>query len=165
MSIKTGFLAELEHEVASTRKLLEVVPLDKSDWKPHVKSMDLGSLTAHTVELFAWIDLIMNTNELDFASSYQNPPKFSNTEAFLAYFDKHIAKSKAALENTDDAVFQENWTLRNGKYIIFTLPKIAALRTFTLNHLYHHRGQLTVYLRLLDVKLPGIYGPSADSVN
>lgn len=164
MSIKTGFLAELEHEAISTRSLLAVVPLDKSDWKPHTKSMDLGSLTSHTAELFSWIDLIINTNELDFSSSYQAPPKFTNTEEFLAHFDKMIEKSKTALTNADDAIFHENWTLRVGDKILFTLPKVAAIRTFTLNHLYHHRGQLTVYLRLLDIKLPGIYGPSADSV-
>lgn len=164
MSIKTGLLGELKYEIEGTRKLLAVVPIEKSDWKPHTKSMDLGNLTAHTVELFLWIAAVIEEKELDFAN-YQHPPKIQNTEELLAYFDKAIQKSEAALQGAEDSIFMENWTLRNGEHIIFTLPKIAAIRTFVLNHLYHHRGQLTVYLRLLDVKLPGLYGPSADSAS
>ncbi|HMU99210.1 MAG TPA: DinB family protein [Chitinophagales bacterium] len=163
MSISHSLLSELKHEAESTKNLLAVVPLEKGDWKPHEKSMSLSTLTIHVAELFAWIADVVQETELDFAN-YQHPPKINTTEELLNYFNNAVQKSENALQNIDDAHFFENWTLRKGDQVFFALPRVAAIRSFVLNHIYHHRGQLTVYLRLLDVKLPGIYGPSADSV-
>ncbi len=162
MAIKDAFIAELKQEAASTRKVLERTPMDKADWTPHAKSMKLGNLANHVAELLSWTMVTMDQDELDFAKFEYKPEIPKTTEDLVKKFDDMVAKSVACLEKCDDARFMENWTMRSGDKIFMTMPKAAVLRSFTFNHEYHHRAQLSVYLRLLDIPVPGIYGPTAD---
>ena len=161
MSISDSLLPELDQEMSNTRRALERVPMDKPDWQPHPKSMTLGRLAVHLAELPGWVVTTVNTDELDLSSGY-NPAKVATTEELLALFDKNVSAAREALAGAGDEVWHKPWTLRMGDHKIFTLPKVAVHRTFTMNHIVHHRGQLTVYLRLNDVPVPSIYGPSAD---
>lgn len=161
MSISDSLLPEFDQEMGNTRRALERVPMDRADWKPHPKSMALGRLAIHLAELPAWVVTTVGSDELNFAGGY-NPSKAETTQELLALFDKNVAEARAALAGAGDEVWHRPWTLRNGDHKIFTLPKIAVHRAFTMNHIIHHRGQLTVYLRLNDVPVPSIYGPSAD---
>lgn len=162
MKIKEPFIAELKHEAVSTRKMLERVPLEKSSWKPHEKSMPLGNLTFHIADLPSWVTETMTTDELDFANTEYNPQNFESTDELLKFFDNKIADAIKALEESPDEIFLSNWKLRNGDTVFFDMPRTQVLRGFCYNHIYHHRGQLSVYLRLLDVPLPSSYGPTAD---
>ena len=161
MSISDTLLPEFDQEMSNTRRALERVPMDKPDWKPHPKSMALGRLAIHLAELPGWAHVTVTTDELNFADGY-NPAKAETTEELLALFDKNVAAARAALAGAGGEAWHKPWTLRMGDQKIFTLPKIAVHRAFTMNHIIHHRGQLTVYLRLNDVPVPSIYGPSAD---
>lgn len=157
-----ALIAELKMEGASTRKMLERVPADKSTWKPHDKSMAMGRLATHVAELSSWVTMTMNTAELDFATWEYKPFVPASNEELVAYHDEKIAEAIAALEKASDADFGAMWTMRRGENVFFTLPKAVVLRTWAYNHMVHHRGQLSVYLRLLDIPVPGMYGPSAD---
>jgi uncharacterized damage-inducible protein DinB len=162
MAIKDAILPEFDHEIASTRRLLERVPDDRPDWKPHAKSMTLGRLAAHVAEIPGYGLMTLETDGLDFASGKYVPARFESRAQLLKLFDDRVSRTREVIAATDDEAFRRPWTLRNGHHVIFTAPKIGTLRTFVMNHLIHHRGQLTVYLRLLEVPLPSIYGPSAD---
>ncbi len=162
MEIGKRMLAEFEQECASTRKLLERVPLDKSEFKPHEKSMSLIALTTHVASIAGWWKECLLHDELDFAKGDFTPKVITTTDELLAYFDSLVESSKKILIETPDSEYANAWTMRAGEQIYFTLPKENVVRTWCLNHWYHHRGQLTVYLRLLDVPLPGMYGPTAD---
>jgi uncharacterized damage-inducible protein DinB len=157
-----GMINELTHEAAQTRKMLERVPFDKWDYKPHEKSMSLGSLTVHIAELPAWVSMTLNTDELDFAKWEYKPYQPKDKEDLLSFFDKNVEQAIATLEAEDGENMLQPWTMRRGETIFFTMPKIAVARSFAMNHLVHHRGQLSVYLRMNDVAIPGMYGPSAD---
>lgn len=162
MGINQAFLGELEHEAQTTRKILERVPTETFGWKPHEKSMSMGELAAHVADMFTWYSGTMDMEEMDFASGYENP-KPTTTEELLALLDKNVAAANESLKKAEtDEVFRKDWTLRNGDQIYFTLPRAAVLRTMVANHIVHHRGQLSVYLRLNDIPLPAMYGPSAD---
>ena len=165
MSINQGLIAELRMEAASTRKMLERVPVEKNDWKPHDKSMKLGNLANHVAELPGWINFTMESDELDLATMNYKPVISTSTEELLAKLDTNVNKAIACLENSTDEDFGKMWTLRRGDHVIFSMPKIAVVRSMALSHHYHHRGQLSVYLRLLDVHVPGMYGPSYDEMN
>ena len=165
MGINETFIAELQQETAATKKLLERVPLDKADWKPHEKSMALGRLATHVAELLGWTSMTLDHDELDFATMDYKPVVAKNTAELLKILDDNVNKGLESLKNAPDERFAENWTMRNGEQVYFTLPKAAVLRSFTFNHHYHHRAQLGVYLRMLDIPLPGIYGPTADEQN
>jgi uncharacterized damage-inducible protein DinB len=162
MSISQTFLSELIQEANNTKKLLQAVQIEKSNWQPHEKSMNLKNLAIHVAEIFIWIDDILNYPELDFETYVNKRPNIETSADLINFLDQNIEKGKSILENTPDATYAENWTMRSGETIYFTMPKLAVLRTWVFNHLYHHRGQLTVYLRLLDIKVPGMYGPTAD---
>ncbi|MCX6208327.1 MAG: hypothetical protein NTZ59_02200 [Bacteroidetes bacterium] len=162
MSIGKILLAEVLQESASTRKLLEVVPFDKADFKPHEKSMTLKRLATHVTEITGWWKECLLQDVLDFAAGDFTPKVINNTDDLLAMHDDLVAKATKILSEVADEEFAKPWTMKNGEQIYFTMPKAAVTRSWCLNHLYHHRGQLTVYLRLLDVKLPGMYGPTAD---
>ena len=162
MATVKGFLAELKQESASTKKILERVPLDKTTWKPHEKSMDMGTLTKHVAEMPHYIYLTLAKDELDFAKEPYDFSPLASNEAAIQEFKKGYDAAMEILKTTSDEQLMQPWTMRNGADIYFTMPRIAVLRTFCMNHLYHHRGQLSVYLRLNDIKLPGIIGPSAD---
>ena len=163
MSIASKFLAELQQESANTRAILAAVPFDKADFKPHEKSMSLKSLATHIAEINGWWKECLIHDELDFAKDGGTRKEYHSTDDIVAWHDELIAKSTIILNNAKDEDFAKPWTMRNGDTIYFTLPKEAVVRTWCLNHLYHHRGQLTVYLRLLNIAVPGMYGPTADS--
>lgn len=162
MAIRDSFLAELRQEAANTRRMLERVPSDKLDWKPHEKSFSLGKTAHHIAHINYWTVITMTTTELDFAGNFEQPKPPAATEDILRLFDEKLAEAIRVLEGCSDEDFHQPWTMRNGEQVFFTLPRIAVLRNMCFNHVYHHRGQLSVYLRLLDVPVPGMYGPSAD---
>jgi len=162
MDIRQGLINELSQEAASTRKMLEAVPSAHFDWKPHEKSMTLKRLATHVAELSAWPAFVISQDELDLAKMDHTPAAINATEDLVALHEKGIGNATAAINTLTEADMMKTWTLRKGDYVIFELPKIAVLRGMCFNHVYHHRGQLSVFLRLLDVKIPGMYGPSAD---
>lgn len=163
MKLSEIFLSELLQEAANTRKLLEAVPFEKANFKPHEKSMSLQRLASHVAEISGWWKECLINDELDFAEGDYTPKVYTSTAEIVALHDDLIEKAKAILSNISEEEFQKPWTMRNGEEIYFTLPKSVVVRTWCLNHLFHHRGQLTVYLRLLNVPLPGMYGPTADA--
>ncbi len=162
MSVNHAFIAELEHEAANTRRVLSAVPADKADFKPHEKSFALGALAVHITEMHQWISDVAQTSGLDFATGAYRPAPFSTTEELLDRFDRYVANGKAALASTSDEAMRETWTLSSDSHVIFAMPKVTCMRSMVFNHIIHHRAQVTVYLRLLDVPVPGLYGPSAD---
>ena len=164
MAINQALLAELKNEAGNTRKMLERVPTDKLSWKPHEKSMTLGRLATHIAQIPAWIGRVINQNEFDFAKHPYKADVAENTEQLLKIFDDTLAENITILESADDEVLNTPWTLQRGNHIFFTLPRKVVLRTMAFNHLLHHRGQLSVYLRLSGIPVPGMYGPSADEM-
>lgn len=162
MSISEALLGEMEYEAATTRKVIERIPAEKFDWKPHEKSMGMAQLASHISEMFGWTPMTLNQPELDFAKFDYKPYVPTSSEDLLEFFDKNVAEATTTLKNTSDEVFFESWSMRNGEEIYFTMPKAATMRSFIMNHIVHHRGQLSVYLRLNDIPVPSIYGPSAD---
>ncbi len=162
MSLNEILLAEFKHEAATTRKILEKVPLEKGDYKPHEKSMSLMRLATHVAEIAGWWKECLVHDELDFAKGDFTPKVFASSTEFLAYFDDLVAKAEVILNETPESEFAKDWTMRQGEMIFFTMPKAQVVRTWCLNHWYHHRAQLGVYLRLLDISVPRSYGPSAD---
>lgn len=162
MAINQPFLAELKHEAEKTRKLLGRIPVDQPSWKPHEKSMELQRLARHVAEIPNWCTVTITTNELDFAKPYEAAPPLTTAEALVAEFDKNVNGALLALEGADDDHLNNSWSMRNGDHIFFTLPRKVVLRDMVFNHLVHHRAQLGVYLRLLNIPLPPMYGPTAD---
>lgn len=163
MRILDMLAGEFTHEASQTRKVLERVPMDKLDFKPHEKSMTLQKLTAHVSDLAAWTGMVLSAPELDLAGGYVTPP-FASPEELLAIFDKNVSATNAALQAATDEGLGEMWTLRAGSHVILTMPKGQCVRSLCFNHTIHHRGQLSVYLRLVGVPVPGMYGPSADEM-
>ena len=161
MAITDGLLNELKNEAETTRKMLERVPTESFDWKPHEKSMTMGHLATHVANMFNWFPTTLETDELDFAQGFEEP-KPANTEELVALLDKNVAAANESLRKIDEADFMKQWTLRNGEEIFLQMPKIGVVRAMILNHIVHHRGQLSVYLRMNDIPVPGMYGPSAD---
>lgn len=165
MKICEWLLPEFDHEMASTRKVLERVPDDKFDWTPHAKSATMGWQAQHLANLAGWTTIILTTDSLDFAPPGGEPfhlPQVNTREELLAIFDKNVAESRATIAATSDDAFMQPWSLLHGGKTIFTMPRVAVIRNMMLNHLIHHRAQLTVYFRLNDIPVPAIYGPSAD---
>ena len=166
MAIAESLIPEFDNEMKTTRTLLERVPEVKADWQPHQKSMSLGKLTIHLATIPAWTISTLNATEMDLnppGGPGFVPPSFEGLGKTLEIFDKNESEVREALANASDAELMTGWSLKNSGATIFTLPRVAVLRSFVMSHLIHHRGQLSVYLRLLDVPLPSIYGPSADT--
>ncbi|WP_028787769.1 DinB family protein [Terrimonas ferruginea] len=161
MSQIKQLLRELDNEAQTTRKMLSRVPADKFDWKPHQKSMSLRELTGHIAELPGWVPMVLTTEELDFAKQAYTPPQVSNTDEVLVLLEKSLENAKAQLESSEDADLDPEWLLRNGDIIYSRSSRGEFIRT-TYCQIVHHRAQLGVYLRLLDIPIPGSYGPSAD---
>lgn len=155
------FQAQLEKEAAITRKMLSAVPNDKYDWKPHEKSMSVRSLATHIAELPGWITMVLNTTELDFAAQPYQPEEINNTTELLAKFERDLEGGKAALATAKPEQMEEIWTLRNGENIYAQESKFDVIQE-TISQIIHHRAQLGVVFRLLDVPVPATYGPSAD---
>jgi uncharacterized damage-inducible protein DinB len=159
MSIAETFLPEFDQEMATTRRLLERVPSDKGKWKPHPKSFPLGHLAQLVALMPGWITNILGETSLDLgkATGYS----YETTETLLSLFDKNVDQAREALSRAVDTDLAVSWSLRHGEKVLFSAPRGVVVRQ-TINHLVHHRGQLTVYLRLQDVPIPSIYGPTAD---
>lgn len=157
-------LKEMEQEAQTTRNMLSRVPDDKYNWQPHPKSMTIKQLATHIAELPTWVSLTLTTSELDFATSPYNPVPIHNTAELMAYFEKCLADGKAHLEKASEADLSPDWTLRNGEEIYSVSTKGEVIR-MAYCQIVHHRAQLGVFLRLLDVPIPGSYGPSADEMN
>lgn len=161
MGMVKSILAELDQEARTTRKVLERVPADKLEWSPHPKSTPIGRLAWHIAMVPQRVITMLKEGEFDVANA--GPPKAVNDlPTILETFAKNYDEIRAYLETVSDEALREPFTLRRGEQTLRTLPKIAMVRSILLNHTYHHRGQLSVYLRLLDVPVPSIYGPSAD---
>lgn len=159
MTIAESLLKEFDQEMATTRRLLERVPSAKAEWKPHDKSFPLGHLAQLVSGMPGWLTNVVTETELDLTKGGKY--SFETTETLLAAFDKNVRDARAAIANTADEAFAVEWSLKMGPKTLFTDTRRAVVRQ-TINHLVHHRGQLTVYLRLLDVPIPSIYGPTAD---
>jgi uncharacterized damage-inducible protein DinB len=161
--IRDGLLAEFDHEVATTRRLLDRLPDDQArlSWKPHDKSMSLGGLATHLSNLPVWGGMILNASFFDLAAMPPNLQEKTSRGDILSAFDENARKTRAAMDRTD-AEYLDRWTLKRGDQELFSMPKVSAFRTFLMYHLVHHRGQLSVYLRLNDIPVPPIYGPTAD---
>lgn len=162
MPMIDSILAELNHEAANTRRLLERVPEDRLDFRPHEKSMTLQHLAGHLAEIPGWAGPTLGADELDFAAGNYETFLPKNREELLAAHDRAVETFRRHAEGMSDEQMMATWTLRNGDDVLMQQPRVVAVRGFILNHALHHRGQLTVYLRLLDVPLPALYGNSAD---
>ncbi len=164
MAIKDALLPEYDHEMGTTRRLLERAPAAEFAWKPHEKSMALGQLAGHLAHIPTWVHAILDSPSFDIAAIGPDtrPPLPESVPSLLAEFDKKVADARAAIAGAADPQLVAPWTFRDGDHEIFTMPRVAALRSFVMNHSIHHRGQLSVYLRLRNVPLPSIYGPTAD---
>jgi uncharacterized damage-inducible protein DinB len=164
MALSDALLPEFDQEMANTRKTLERVPEEKFDWRPHEKSTTLGGLTTHLANLPSWVVYGVNQDELDIAPGgvpFRVEQVQSRAEA-LENFDRNVAAARAAIAGASDEHLFKNWSLLSNGQPVMTLPRVAVLRSFVLNHMIHHRAQLGVYLRLNDVPVPSLYGPSAD---
>ena len=154
-------LPEFDLEVANTRKALERVPNEKLDFKPHEKSWSMRELAGHLAHIPCWTKITMETSEIDVSTPFEKPEINSQAD-LLSVFDTCVSDARNALQSATEEDLSAPWSLKMGDTVAFTMPKISVLRSFVLNHSVHHRGQLTIYLRLLDIPLPSIYGPSAD---
>ena len=165
MALNQMILPELAHEMAGTRRTLERVPDDKLVWKPHAKSFSMGDLAAHLAEMPTWASVTLEQDSFDVnppgGSTYQRPNLGSRSE-ILEFFDKNLAAAKETLQRATDEQLMKPWSLMNGGKVTMIMPRIAVFRSFIMNHNIHHRAQLCVYLRLNDVPVPALYGPSAD---
>ena len=161
MALADALLPEFDREISITRRLLERVPDDRLSWKPHPKSMSLGGLATHLSNLPWWGEMTLTQSEFDTAAIGRQADATSRAQ-ILKTFDRNAAATRAALSGKSDAEFMAPWALKNGSQTIFSMPKAVVWRSFVLSHLVHHRGQMSVYLRLLDLPVPSIYGPSAD---
>ena len=162
MSFSESFLREFGQEVPSTRTTLERVPMDQFDWKPHDKSMSIGALASHVAGLPSWVPLIVAHDEFDAGGGEAPPPPPSDTKGLLELFDKNVSEAQSVIESAADEAFGKTWSLVRGGEALFSAPKAGVIRRMMLHHMIHHRAQLGVYLRLRDIPVPSVYGPSAD---
>jgi len=160
MAINEGFIKEIEQESGPTRKMLERIPPEMFDWKPHEKSMTMKRLSVLTADMFGWFQFEIDADELDFAKGYDMPDP-ETTEELVDFFDKRFKDGINSLKKANDAKFSERWKLRRGENIFMETSKLEIVR-MTINHMVHHRGQLSVFMRLKDIPVPPIYGPTAD---
>jgi uncharacterized damage-inducible protein DinB len=164
MSIAESLLPEYDHELATTRRVLERVPEAEFGWRPHARSMTLGQLAGHVANIPFWLSATMNAPFYDVTAGDKEatlePPV--SRDALLKEFDEKVRNARASLAKATDAEMMAPWALKQAGHEIFSVPRVAAVRSFVMNHMIHHRGQLSVYLRLKDVPVPPIYGPTAD---
>lgn len=164
MSIIELLLKEMEAEAATTRKMLSRVPDDGWDWKPHEKSMNMKQLAVHIAELPSWVTMALTTSELDFAKMDYKPTEVADTTALVELFEASLANGKSSLQKAAEADLEPSWTMRSGGHVHFVMSKYEVIR-HAFSQTIHHRAQLGVYLRLLNIPIPGSYGPSADEMN
>ena len=164
MALNEALLPEFDHEMQTTRRTLERVPEDKLAWKPHQKSMTMGGLATHLATITHGVDAVVGMDSFD-VSTAPPTPELKSRQELLKAFDENVARARKTIAATGHAAMMKPWSLIAGGKTMFSLPRIGVLRSFVLNHIIHHRGQLSVYLRLNDVPVPSIYGPSADEGN
>ena len=164
MAIKDSLLPEFDHEMGATRRVLERVPAADLAWKPHEKSFTLGQLASHVSNLPTWMSMTFDADSLDLATLGDDtrPKQPTEVAPILQWFDDKVKTARARLDAQTDQTMLSPWTLKQAGQTLFTMPKVAVVRSFVMNHMIHHRGQLTVYLRLRNVPLPALYGPTAD---
>ena len=165
MPIIDALTPEFEHEMANTRRVLERVPDDRLEWRPHPKSWTMGALATHVATIPSWTVETINRTELDVAPAGkppERPAEAKSRQELVDRFEGHLAAARQALAGVSDAQLMQNWSLLAGGKTMFSLPRVAVLRSFVVSHIIHHRAQLGVYLRMNDVPVPAIYGPSAD---
>ncbi len=165
MAIRDALIPEFDHEMETTRKTLERVPEDKLDFKPHDTSMPMGRLAGHIAEMVGFAPATFQGDTFDFAppgGTPMQPTVMTSRKQILELFDKNVAAARAAISKASDEELQKTWTLLNGGKTFFSMPRITVLRSMILNHIIHHRGQLSVYLRMNRAPVPSIYGPSGD---
>ncbi|HYG99687.1 MAG TPA: DinB family protein [Terriglobales bacterium] len=162
MSISASLLPEFDHEMANTRRTLERVPEAKFGWKPHQKSPNMSWLATHLTVIPFWATMTIEKDAIDVSGSGPFSKELQSRTELLDQFDRHVAAARQAIASATDEQLMAKWTLSAGGKQIFSMPRVAVLRSFVMNHLIHHRAQLTVYLRLNDVPVPALYGPSAD---
>jgi uncharacterized damage-inducible protein DinB len=165
VTIASSILPEFDQEMAGTRKTLQRVPDDKLSWKAHPKSNPIGWVIGHLAEIPGWVEPTLTGDSWDYSPPGQEPyrtPVATSREQALEIFDQNLAAARRAIEATDDEAFSKPWTLLYQGRTIFTMPRLSVIRSFILNHMIHHRAILTVYLRLNDIPVPALYGPSAD---
>lgn len=165
MSISAMLLPEFDQEIASTRKMLERYPSGLVEYKPHPKSMTLGRLAGHVAEMPMWAAMTMNTDHLQLDPTAYKPFIAENAQQLLEFFDKGAAEARNLIASATDEDYQKTWRLSMGGQELMALPRIAVLRSMFMSHMIHHRAQLGVYLRLNDIQIPGMYGPTADDPN
>ncbi len=167
-SISASLLPEYDNEMQITRKHLERVPDDKLSWGPHDKSMTMGGLASHLAESVSWGPMMLNSDSMDFDSPEMQdykPPNYESRDKILEAFDTNVTQTREVLASKDDGEWTAMWTMKKGEEVLMSMPKVAVVRGFLLNHNVHHRGQLSVYLRMCDVPVPQTYGPSADETD
>jgi uncharacterized damage-inducible protein DinB len=165
MAIAQSILPEFDHEMAGTRKTLERVPDDKLDWKAHPKCNSIGWVGGHLAEIPGWVESTLKHDSFDIApvgGEPFRPTKFTSRKQMLEVFDKNVATARAAIASTSDADFMKPWSLLSGGKAMFTMPRIAVVRGFVMNHSIHHRAFLCSYLRMNEIPVPSLYGPSGD---
>ena len=165
MTVAESILPEFDQEMANTRKMLDRVPDDKLDWKAHPKSNTIGWNAAHLAEIPGWVEGTLTQDSWDINPPGGEPyrtPKAESRQQILEIFDKNVAAARKAIAATPDAAFMKDWSLLSGGQTFFTMPRISVIRSFVLNHSIHHRAYLGSYLRLNDIPVPGMYGPSGD---
>ena len=162
MAIKDALLPEYDHETGTTRRLLERVPDDRLAWKPHEKSMTLGRLATHIAEIPGWVGSIVEKDEFDVGTGGYVPPTIDHVPEIVAMFDRNVAAATETLKRQSNDRLLAKWQLKKKGQLVVEMPRMGMIRSLLMNHLIHHRGQLSVYLRLQNVPLPSIYGPTAD---
>ncbi len=160
--IRQAMMKELKQESTQTKKLLERVPYDQFSWKPHERSMQLGNLAVHVAEIPKWSSRILTSTDFDFTKGGYKQAVAHSAEELVQLSENNIQQALADFDSLKDEDLLIPWTFRRGEHVIFTMPRVAAIRILAMNHMLHHRGQLSVYLRLLNIPIPGMYGPSAD---
>jgi uncharacterized damage-inducible protein DinB len=164
MALKDALLPEFDHEMGTTRRVLERVPDPDLAWRPHERSFSMGKLAGHIANIPHWVEIAIDNTVFDVASVGDDgrPKEPESVAAILKAFDDNVKKARAKIDAQPDPALFAMWTFKNAGQEVFTMPKIAVLRGFVMNHIIHHRGQLSVYLRLRNVPVPAMYGPSAD---
>ena len=164
-AVSSALLPEYDQEMQTTRKHLERVPDDKWGWGPHEKSMTMGKLASHLAEAVSWTPMMLTSEEMDFDSPEMQdykPADYGSSAELLKAFDENVSKTREALASTSDDDWLKMWTMKKGEQVLMSLPRGAVVRMFLMSHNVHHRGQLSVYLRMCDISVPQTYGPSAD---
>lgn len=162
--IRQEIIREIEHEGSQTKKILERIPIDNFNWKPHEKSRAIGQLAVHVAQIPVWTSRILAATDFDMLTFKREIPEIKSTDDLIKISEENIQNAVDDLQEVSDEDMMAMWSFRRGEQVIFSLPRAAAIRNMSMNHLIHHRGQLSVYLRLLNIPVPGMYGASADEM-